>query len=68
MDLIYAKRAKLYDEMAARAEVRRARALKLGNQREADGARITVNEALANARRLRAQIGLKRKTVRYRTF
>jgi hypothetical protein len=57
MDEVYAKRAKLYEEMAARANVRRARALKLGNQREAEGAKITASEALASARRLRAQIG-----------
>ena len=57
MDEVYAKRAKLLDEKAARAEVRRTRALKLGNQREADGARKTVEEAQDSARRLRAKIG-----------
>jgi hypothetical protein len=57
MGEVFAKRAKLLDEKAARAEVRRARALKLGNQREADGAKQTAEEAHDNARRLRAKIG-----------
>jgi hypothetical protein len=53
---VFAKRAKLLDEMAERAEVRRVRALKLGNQREADGAKKTIEESQESARRLRAQI------------
>ena len=53
---VLTKRAKLLDEKAARAEVRRQRALDLGNQREADGAKRTIEEAKAGARRLRAQI------------
>lgn len=56
MDEVLAKRAKLLDEKAERAEVRRVRALKLGNQREAEGAKRTVEEALDGARRLRAKI------------
>ena len=42
MDEVLAKRAKLFDAMAARAEVRRVRALKLGNVREAEGAKMTI--------------------------
>ncbi|MBU0690238.1 MAG: hypothetical protein KJ831_08115 [Candidatus Eisenbacteria bacterium] len=57
MDEIFAKRAKLLDAKAERAETRRARALKLGNQREADGAKQTAEEAHDGARRLRASIG-----------
>ena len=45
------------DEKAERAKVRRDRALKLGNQREANGARQTMEDALESARRLRAKIG-----------
>jgi hypothetical protein len=56
MEEVYAKRAKLLDEKAERAEVRRVRALKLGNKREAEGAKRTAEEALDSARRLRAQI------------
>ena len=52
----YAKQAKLLDERAERAEVRRARALKLGNTREADGAMRTIEEAQQGARQFRAQI------------
>jgi len=48
------KRAQLCDEQAARAQVRKTRALKLGNQREADGATRTIEEAKSNAKRLRA--------------
>ncbi|MBN1270339.1 MAG: hypothetical protein JXB04_12180 [Kiritimatiellae bacterium] len=54
---VFARRAKLLDEMAERAAVRRDRALKLGNQREADGAKKTIKDSRASARRLRAQIG-----------
>ena len=54
MEEVFAKRAKLLDERAARAEVRRVRALSLGNQREADGAKRTIEEVEAAARRLRA--------------
>ena len=57
MDAVFAKRAKLFDEMAERANVRRARALKLGNRREAEGAKLTAMEAHDSARRLRASIG-----------
>jgi len=57
MDEVLAKRAKLFDAMAERAEVRKVRALKLGNQREADGAKQTIKEAHDSARRLRAHIG-----------
>ena len=49
------KRDQLCDEQAARAQVRKTRALKLGNQREADGATRTIEEAKSNAKRLRAQ-------------
>ena len=51
-----AKRARLLDEKAERAEIRRIRALKLGNQREADGAKRTIEDAQDSARRLRAKI------------
>ena len=54
---VFAKRARLLEEKAERAEVRRARALELGNQREADGAMKTAEESHDSARRLRAQIG-----------
>ncbi len=54
---VIAKRAKLLDEKAERAEVRRVRALEAGNKREADGAVRTIEEARASAKRLRAQIG-----------
>ena len=57
MDEVLAKRAALFDAMAARAKIRRARALKLGNRREADGAKLTAEEAHDSARRLRASIG-----------
>jgi len=56
-DEVAAKRARLLDEKAARAEIRRVRALQLGNQREADGAKRTIEEANAAARRLRAGMG-----------
>jgi hypothetical protein len=56
MAAVYAKRAKQFDEKAERAEVRRVRALELGNQREAEGAMRTIEDALDSARRLRAQI------------
>jgi hypothetical protein len=59
MDEVLAKRAKVYDAMAARAEIRRVRALKLGNRREAEGAKITIADAHDSARRLRAGIGKK---------
>lgn len=55
MKEIFAKRAKMYDGIAARAELRRARALKLGNIREAEGAKNTAMDAMESARRLRAQ-------------
>ena len=51
---VFAKRAKLLDEMVERAEVRRDRALKLGKQREVDGAKKTIKDSRASARRLRA--------------
>jgi hypothetical protein len=57
MDEIFLKRAKLFDEMADRADIRRARALKLGNRREAEGAKLTALEAHDSARRLRASVG-----------
>ena len=57
MDQLFAKRAKLFDEQAVRAEVRRVRALSLGNQREADGAVRTIAEAQESARMLRVKIG-----------
>ncbi|MFH0908486.1 MAG: hypothetical protein V1929_06975 [bacterium] len=57
MDEVFAKRAKLFDAMAKRAEVRRMRALKLGNHREAEGAKLTIADAHDSARRLRASIG-----------
>ena len=58
MEEVFTKRAKLLDERAERAEVRSVRALKLGNQREADGAQRTVDEAKAGARKLRSQIAV----------
>lgn len=57
-DKAFAKRAKLLDEQAERAEIRRVRALKLGNQREAEGAMRTIEEALTSAQNLRAKIGV----------
>jgi hypothetical protein len=45
------------DERAARAEVRRLRALERGVQREADGAVRTIEEARSEAAQLRVQIG-----------
>lgn len=56
-DALLLKRAKDFDAAAARAEVRRLRAVSNGSQREADGARNTIAEAEANARHLRSQIG-----------
>ena len=56
MGEVFAKRAKLLDEKVARAEIRMARALRLGNQREAEGAKKTIEESRETARRLRAQI------------
>ena len=56
MEQIFAKRALLLDEKVERAKVRRARALKLGNQREAEGAKRTIEESRDSARRLRAKI------------
>lgn len=53
---VYAKRAVLFDQQAARAEVRRARAVKLGNKREADGAVKTIQDAKESAQRLRELI------------
>ncbi len=52
----FEKRAKLLDEMVVRAKVRRARALQLGNEREAIGAKRTIDESRHSARRLRAMI------------
>ena len=56
MEEVFAKRARLLDEKAVRAEVRRVRAMKIGNKREADGAKRTVEDAQDGARRLRAKI------------
>ncbi|MBU0678653.1 MAG: hypothetical protein KJ626_11110 [Verrucomicrobia bacterium] len=56
MAKVFAKRATLLDEQAARADIRRARALKLGNQREADGAKRTAEDARHSARLYRAKI------------
>jgi hypothetical protein len=56
LNAVYARRAALLEEKAERAKVRRARALKLGNLREAEGARQTAEEAYDSARRLRAKI------------
>lgn len=52
----WAKQAKLQDERAARAEIRRVRALKMGNKQEAEGAVRTIAEAKDAARHLRAKI------------
>jgi len=52
----FLKRAQLCDEQAARAQVRKTRALKLGNQREADGATKTIAEAKENAKWLRSKV------------
>ena len=56
-DASIAKRAALCDEQAQRAEMRRLRALDVGNQIEADGATRTIEEAVSCAARLRAQVG-----------
>lgn len=56
-DELIEKRATKCDERAARAEVRRLRALDNGIQREADGAVRTIEEARNEAAQLRAQIG-----------
>lgn len=53
---LLAKRAILCDERAQRAEVRRVRALGLGNQREADGAARTIKDAHYTAAQIRAQM------------
>jgi len=53
---MYLKRAQLCDEQAERAQVRKTRALKLGNQREADGAARTIADAKENAKWLRSKV------------
>ncbi len=50
------RRAESYEAMAARAKIRRDRALRSGNVREAAGAKISMQESSASARRLRAMI------------
>ena len=53
---LLARRADACDAQVERAKVRKARAMKLGNQREVDGAIKTIKDCKENAKWLRAKI------------